>query len=82
MQLKEVDNMGKALDTQKRTNTRKRRGLFRVVTRARKAAFNGFKVSGSRIEKLMEGQSRVPVNVGERAVSFDQGTDCRIRTHL
>ena len=64
-QLKEVDDMGKASDAQRRANTRKCRGLFRVVRRAWKAAFNGFKVSGSRIEKLMEGQSRVPVNVSE-----------------
>lgn len=55
--------MGKASDSQRRANTRKRRGVFRVVERARKATFNGFKVSGSRIERLMKGLSRIPVRV-------------------
>lgn len=56
--------MGKPSDGQRRANTRKRHGVFRVVERARKAAFNGFKVSGSRIERLMKGLSRIPVRVG------------------
>jgi hypothetical protein len=38
--------------------------LFRVVKKARKAIFKGYKVSGSRVERLLGGWSRVPTNVG------------------
>jgi len=62
--LKEVNDLGKASDSQRRADTRRRHGLFRVIKKARKAAFNGFKVSGSRIEVLMQGLSRIPINVG------------------
>jgi len=57
--------MGKAEDSQRRADTRQpTHELFRAVKKARKAIFNGYKVSGSRVEKLLGGWSRIPTNVG------------------
>ena len=60
-----VRDLGKPIDQQRRADTRKpTRKLFRVIKKAREAIFKGFKVSGSRVEKLLDGGSRVAVNVG------------------
>ena len=65
VKLAEVRDLGKAIDRQRRVNIRKpTRKLFRMIKKAREAIFKGFKVSGSRVEKVLEGGSRVAVNVG------------------
>jgi hypothetical protein len=64
VKLTEVRDLGKAEDNQRRAD---KRGptpqLFRAVKKARKAIFKGYKVSGSRVEKLLGGWSRIPTNV-------------------
>ena len=65
IELREVQDLGKAADRQRRANVREpTRRLFRIIKKAREAIFKGFKVSGSRVEKLLGGGSRVAVNVG------------------
>jgi hypothetical protein len=60
----EVKDLGKTEDIQRRADTRKpTHQLFRAVKKARKSIFKGYKVSGSRVEKLLGGLSRVPTNV-------------------
>ena len=39
------------------------KGLFFAVKKARRSVFKGFKVSGSRVEWLLGGGSKVPTNV-------------------
>ncbi len=64
IKLVEVRDLGKAVDSQRRAEIRgPTRRLFRAVRKARKAIFKGFKVSGTRTERLLEGWSRVPTNV-------------------
>lgn len=64
IELGEVWDLGKVIDKQRRANTRKpTHNLFRIIKKARKAIFKGFKVSGSRVEGLLGGGSRVAVNV-------------------
>ena len=66
VQLAEVRDLGKVIDRQRRVATRRPTPkLFRIIKRARDAIFKGFKVSGSRVERLLEGGSRVAVNVGQ-----------------
>ena len=61
VKLTEVQDLGKTVDAERRADGRKPTPqLFRVVKKARKAIFNGYKVSGSHIEKLIGGVSRVP----------------------
>ena len=65
VQLGEVRDLGKAVDKQRRDDIRRpTHKLFRIIKKARKAIFKGFKVSGTRVERLLEGGSRVAVNVG------------------
>ena len=65
VELREVRDLGKVVDRQRRTNIRKPTPkLFRIIKKARAAIFKGFKVSGSRVEKLLDGGSRVAINVG------------------
>ena len=60
----EVKDLGKPTDSDKRANIRRPTlQLFHAVKKARKAIFKGFKVSGSRVEKLLGGFSRIPTNV-------------------
>ena len=64
VKLANVQHMGKTLDTQTRMDVRERSGkLLRGVKMARKAVFAGFKVNGSRIEKLLGKGSGIPINV-------------------
>ena len=64
VELREVRDLGKEIDQQRRANTRKPTNrLFRVVKKARQAIFKGFAVSGSGVERLLEGGSRVAINV-------------------
>jgi len=59
--LAEVQDLGKAVDTQRRADTRApTRKMFQMVGKARKAIFKGYKVSGSRVERLIGGGSRAP----------------------
>ena len=50
--------MEKRAETQKPTKQ-----LFAAVVKAWKSVFKGYKVSGSRVEWLLGGGSRVPTNV-------------------
>jgi hypothetical protein len=72
--LVDIKHLGKDEDTQTRADIRKpTRGLFRVVRKARREIFKGYKVSGTRVERAMQsstgvenvksGWSRVPTNV-------------------
>ena len=62
--LSEVEDLGKEVDGERRANLRRPTPqLFNVIKKARAAIFNGFKVSGSRVETLLGGGSRVPTNV-------------------
>jgi len=70
----DVKDLGKAKDNERRADTRNpTRQLFHAVKKARKAIFKGYKVSGSRVEKLLGGWSRIPTNVGASAL-FSQST--------
>jgi hypothetical protein len=65
VKLSEVQDLGKESDHQRRKDVRKPSPqLLQSVKKARKAIFEGYKVSGSRIEKLLGGGSRVPTIVG------------------
>jgi hypothetical protein len=69
--LTEIKDLGKADDSHRRADTRKPTPeLFRAVKKARKAVFNGYKVSGSRVETLLGGWSRIPTNVGVHSISL------------
>jgi len=64
IKMTEVKDMGKAEDNHRRADVRKPTpGLFHAVKKARKAIFKGFKVSGSRVERLLGGWSRIPTMV-------------------
>src|ERR1700753_984382 len=64
IQLAEIPDLGKAVDDQRRADTRApSKGYFSMVKKARKAIFNGFKVSGTRVERMIGGLSRVPTVV-------------------
>jgi hypothetical protein len=64
VRLTDIKDLGKANDNQTRANSRKPTPqLFHAVKRARKAIFKGYKVSGSRVERLMGGGSQIPTNV-------------------
>jgi len=59
-----VWDLGKPINQQRCTDTRKpTHKLFCIIKKAREAIFKGFKVSGSRVERLLEGGSWVTVNV-------------------
>jgi len=59
--LTEVQDLGKDVDAERRANARApTRGMFQLVRKARKAIFKGYKVSGSRVERLIGGGSRAP----------------------
>jgi hypothetical protein len=61
--------LGKAADSQTRADTREYTSkLVRDVKKARKAVFAGFKVTGSRIEKILGDGSRIPINVSADAL--------------
>ena len=65
VELAEVRDLGKEVDRERRANIREpTRRLFRMVKKARLAIFKGFAVSGSGVERILEGGSRVAVNVG------------------
>jgi hypothetical protein len=80
----DVKDLGKTEDNQRRADTRKpTRQLFHVVKKARNAIFKGYKVSGSRVEKLLGGWSRVPTIVSASDLpSTEQDADCRLRMPL
>ena len=60
----QVPDLGKAVDQQRRLDTRKpRHELFQAIRKARKRIFKGFNVSGSSIEKAMGPGSRLPIMV-------------------
>ena len=60
----EVPNMGKATDSQNRAETREpTKRFFREVKKARKSVFKGYTVSGTCVERMIGGRSRVPINV-------------------
>lgn len=62
--MRDILNLGTATDMLERTNKRlPSPRLFRMVEKARKAIFNGFKVSGTRVERLIGGKSRIAVRV-------------------
>ena len=64
VKMTEVKDLGTVEDNQRRMDTRKPTGqFFRAVKKAQKAIFKGYKVSGSRVEKLLGGWSRIPTNV-------------------
>ena len=66
VRLTEVQDLGKETDTQLRAEVRKPgRQVLHVVRKARRAIFKGYKVSGSRIEKLLGAGSRVPTIVSK-----------------
>jgi hypothetical protein len=67
--LSDIPHLGKASDTERRAETRKpTKGLFVAMRKARKSVFKGYKVSGSRVERLLGGGSRVPTNVWSSAI--------------
>ena len=60
---------GKATDAQKCADVRQPTGkLFRVVKKARKAIYKGYKVSGTCVDKLLGGVSRAPNTVSTTAI--------------
>jgi hypothetical protein len=62
--LTSVPLLGKDVDTQNRAETREpTKRFFREVEKARKSIFEGYKVSGTRVDRLLGGLSRVPTNV-------------------
>jgi hypothetical protein len=62
--LMDIQHLGRAGDTERRAETRKpTKALFVAIRKARKSVFKGYKVSGSRVEWLLGGGSRVPTNV-------------------
>ena len=64
IRLDEVQGLGKPTDIQKRADVRRPTGkLFRVVKKARKAIYKGYKVSGTCVDKLLGGMSRAPNTV-------------------
>lgn len=64
VKLADVPGMGKASDSEKRSDTRKRtKGLLQSVKMARKEIFKGYAVNGSRIERCLNDGSRVAINV-------------------
>ena len=78
--LTEVPDLGKDTDSERRMDTRRPTPrLFRMVKKARKAIFEGYKVSGTRIERLIGGWSRVPTIVCMQLPASQQTTDS---THL
>lgn len=61
--------MGKAGDSQTRADTREYSPrIIRDIKKARKAVFAGFKVNGSRIERLLGEGSRIPIVVSATAL--------------
>ena len=63
--LTEVPDLGKAIDSERRQNVRKPiPRLFRMVKKARRSIFKGFKVSGTHVEGKLGGWSQVPTVVG------------------
>jgi len=71
VQLGEAQDLGKAIDRQRRDDIRQPTNkLFRIIKKARKAIFQGFKVSGPRVERFLEGGSRVAVNVGHATTTL------------
>jgi len=62
--LKEVQDLGNAADSRHCADTRRpTRKLFNSVKKARQVIFQGYKVSGTRVERLLAYGSRVAVNV-------------------
>jgi hypothetical protein len=85
IRLTDIKDLGKAKDIQTRADGRKPTPqLFHAVKRARKAIFKGYKVSGSCVERLMGGGSRIPTNVSASTLpsSHQQDAKCRLRTLL
>lgn len=71
VELAEVRDLGKDVDRDRRANIRKPTPkLFRIVRKARKAIFRGSAVSGSHVEKVLEGGSRAAVHVSHRSLSL------------
>ena len=69
VKLTEVRDLGKEVDRQRRADVRKpTHQLLRVVKKARKEIFKGYKVTGTRVEKQLEGGSRVPTKVGRPSI--------------
>ena len=74
--LTEVPDLGKDADSEQRRDTRKPTPrLFRMVKKARKAIFKGYKVSGTHIERLIGGWSWVPTIVSTQPLLPNQSTD-------
>ena len=66
VKLTEVQGLGKETDSQLRAEVRKPGcQVLHTVRKAWKAIFKGYKVSGSRIEKLLGAGSRVPTIVSK-----------------
>jgi hypothetical protein len=64
IQMEEVQDLGKANDIRRRSEKRKPSAkLFAVVKKARRAIFKGSAVSGTLVEKILGGKSRVAINV-------------------
>jgi hypothetical protein len=85
IRLTDIKDLGKAKDIQTRADGRKPTPqLFHAIKRARKAIFKGYKVSGSCVERLMGGGSRIPTNVSASTLpsSHQQDAKCRLRTLL
>ena len=62
--LADIVHMGTAADRDRRANERKpTKQLFNAVKKARRSIFKGYKVSGSRVERLLGMGSKVPTNV-------------------
>jgi hypothetical protein len=85
IRLTDIKDLGKAKDIQTRADGRKPTPqLFHAIKRARKAIFKGYKVSGSCVERLMGGGSRIPTNVSASTLpsSHQQDAKCRLRMLL
>lgn len=72
--------MGKPTDTQKRADVRRPTNkLFRAVKKARKAIYKGYKVSGTRVDRLLGGASRAPNTVCAAATPTTWNANCRLK---
>jgi len=73
IRLTEVKDLGKTTDTQRRADVHgPSQKMFHMVGKAQKAIFKGYKVSGSRVERLIGGESQVP-NVVSADTSLSTG---------
>jgi hypothetical protein len=78
IRLTDIKDLGKAKDIQTRADGRKPTPqLFHAVKRARKAIFKGYKVSGSCVERLMGGGSRIPTNVSASTLPSSHQQDAK-----